>query len=71
MTVGVPITRSAMRAKNLTRYLVIPMTCWKNAKESMFDSFAQRLVDHFMATPSTVNKRVGIKRLKALEATTL
>ena len=36
----------------------------------MFDRFAQRLANHFMLTPSTIDKRFDIERLKALRATT-
>lgn len=43
-------------------------TVGQNMEESMFNRFAKRLVDHFMLTPSTVDKRFGIERSKALGA---
>ncbi|KAA0053236.1 uncharacterized protein E6C27_scaffold102G00210 [Cucumis melo var. makuwa] len=42
----------------------------QNVLESMFDRFTKKLNDHFMPTPSTMYKRFGIKRLKALRAMT-
>lgn len=36
----------------------------------MFDCLVERLVDHFMSTPSTVDKKFGIERLKTLGVTT-
>lgn len=45
-------------------------TTEQNIEESMFDGFAQRLVDHFMPTHSTMVKKFEIERMKVLGATT-
>ena len=45
-------------------------TTGKNVKESMFNHFSQRVVNHLMPINSNVDKRFNIKKLKALGAMT-
>ncbi|TYK28108.1 hypothetical protein E5676_scaffold289G00110 [Cucumis melo var. makuwa] len=68
---GVFITTSANRVQESNDISSNPHDpVGQNAEERMFDRFAQRLVDCFMPTTSTVDKRLRIEILKALEAMT-
>ncbi|KAA0047014.1 hypothetical protein E5676_scaffold68G00730 [Cucumis melo var. makuwa] len=71
VAISVPVTRKANRAQASGKISSNPHdSVRQNVEESMFDRFAQRLTDHFMPIPSTVDKRFGIERLKALGAMT-